>query len=36
MKQITKFFVAALAVAGLAGCSDEVEYNSYSELPHGI
>ena len=36
MKQITKFFVAALAVAGLAGCSDEVEYNSTSELPQGI
>lgn len=36
MKQITKFFVAALAVAGLTGCSDEVEYNSISELPEGI
>lgn len=36
MKQITKFFVAALALAGLTGCSDEVEYSSVSELPQGI
>ena len=36
MKPISKIFLAAVAVAGLAGCNDEVEYSVSEQLPEGI